>query len=77
MENYPTAETNQSKNKLKERAAQYQLFENNAAFQTAANKKKFTFIDLFAGIGGFLIAMQNLGGECVFFQRMDEKAKQT
>ena len=41
------------------------------------HKKKFTFIDLFAGIGGFRIAMQNLGGECVFSSEWDEKAKQT
>lgn len=38
---------------------------------------KFTFIDLFAGIGGFRIALQNLGGKCVFSSEWDATAKQT
>ncbi len=38
---------------------------------------KFTFIDLFAGIGGFRIAMQNLGGKCVFSSEIDKYAKLT
>ena len=37
----------------------------------------FTFIDLFAGIGGFRLAMQNCGGECVFSSEWDDAAKQT
>lgn len=38
---------------------------------------KFSFIDLFAGIGGFRMALQNCGGECVFSSEWDESAKQT
>ncbi len=38
---------------------------------------KFTFIDLFAGIGGFRMAMQNLGGKCVFSSEIDKYAKKT
>jgi DNA (cytosine-5)-methyltransferase 1 len=38
---------------------------------------KFTFIDLFAGIGGFRIAMQQLGGKCVFSSEIDKYAKLT
>ena len=41
------------------------------------DKPKFTFIDLFAGIGGFRIAMQNLGGRCVFSSEWDEQAQRT
>lgn len=41
------------------------------------NKKKYTFIDLFAGIGGFHIAFNNVGAECVFASEWDESARKT
>lgn len=47
-----------------------------APFQPA-RKTNFTFIDLFAGIGGFRMAFQNLGGRCVFSSEWDEQAKKT
>ena len=40
-------------------------------------QEKFTFIDLFAGIGGFRIAMQSLGGKCVFTSEWDKEAQKT
>lgn len=40
-------------------------------------KASFSFIDLFAGIGGFRMALQNLGGECVFSSEWDEQAQKT
>ena len=39
--------------------------------------KKYTFIDLFAGIGGFHYAFHNVGAECVFSSEWDEHARKT
>ena len=60
-----------------EDALQQLLFEvNDVPFPTPENYK-FKFIDLFAGIGGFRIAMQKLGGKCVFTSEWDKEAQRT
>ncbi|HCS11177.1 MAG TPA: DNA (cytosine-5-)-methyltransferase [Clostridiales bacterium] len=43
----------------------------------SAKKPKFTFIDLFAGIGGMRLAFQNIGGKCVFSSEWDKYAQIT
>lgn len=40
-------------------------------------EEDFTFIDLFAGIGGFRIAMQEQGGRCVFSSEWDINSQRT
>lgn len=49
---------------------------HNSPFPPQENPR-FTFIDLFAGIGGFRMSFQNLGGECVFSSEWDEQAQRT
>lgn len=64
--------------KVAEEALQYYLFDfkNNVPFPEP-KKPKFKFIDLFAGIGGFRLAFQNLGGKCVFTSEWDKYSKLT
>jgi|APLak6261702949_1056265.scaffolds.fasta_scaffold01297_6 DNA (cytosine-5)-methyltransferase 1 len=64
-------------NLVEDVALQQLLFEvEDVPFPTPENYT-FQFIDLFAGIGGFRIAMQNLGGKCVFTSEWDKEAQKT
>lgn len=42
-----------------------------------SDKKNFTFIDLFAGIGGTRTAFERAGGKCVFTSEWDKKCQLT
>jgi len=64
--------------RVAEEALQYIIsnYKDDVPFPEPKNPK-FRFIDLFAGIGGFRIAAQSLGGKCVFTSEWDEQAKKT
>ena len=72
---YPDEEISQM---VAEEALQYILFnlKKSAPFPEPKNPQ-FTFIDLFAGIGGFRLAFQGLGGKCIFTSEWDEQAQKT
>jgi len=46
-------------------------------FPGPAEEGKFSFIDLFAGIGGFRLALQRIGGKCLYTSEWDKNAKLT
>lgn len=71
---YPDEEIN---NLVAEEALQYLIFDIDNVPFPAPEKPKFKFIDLFAGIGGFRLALQNLGGKCIFTSEWDKYSKQT
>ena len=64
-------------NIVAEEALQYGIFDAFDVPFPPIENPKFKFIDLFAGIGGFRLAMQNLGGKCVFTSEWDKEAKRT
>ncbi len=70
-------EEDEISDKVAEEALQALLFEKQDIPFPATEMHKFTFIDLFSGIGGFRLALQNLQGKCVFSSEWDKYSKQT
>ena len=46
-------------------------------FKDTRRKHDFTFIDLFAGVGGIRLPFQEAGGKCVFTSEWDKFSKKT
>jgi DNA (cytosine-5)-methyltransferase 1 len=64
--------------KVAEEALQYLIFDLNKTVPfPSPEKPKFKFIDLFAGIGGFRLALQNIGGKCLYTSEWENAAKRT
>lgn len=64
-------------NVVNEDMPNYFIFEDFSIPFPSPKNPKFKFIDLFGGIGGFRIALQNLGGKCIFTSEWDNSAKLT
>lgn len=62
---------------VSEHALQQVIFEAVNVPFPSPEKGTFTFIDLFAGVGGFRLALQNLGGKCVFTSEWNKDAQKT
>ena len=50
---------------------------NTPVYRQHQGNNAFTFVDLFAGIGGFRIALEQLGGRCVYASEFDSSAQKT
>lgn len=53
---------------------QLDLFKPFNHIQVNFTCSKFSFVDLFAGIGGFRIALEKLGGQCLGYSEIDQEA---
>lgn len=57
--------------------AQIECVADDIPFRYSEKKTSFSFIDLFAGVGGIRIPFQEQGGKCVFTSEWDKFAKKT
>src|SRR6185437_9473722 len=63
--------------RLMVRQCRPETFVNIQEIQIAMEKDAFTFIDLFAGIGGMRLAFERAGGKCVFSSEWNKYSQQT
>lgn len=71
------SENIKNNNKVQDTYPAYELFPVEKVLFPSVQNPMFTFIDLFAGIGGFRLGMQSIGGKCVFSSEWEENARKT
>jgi DNA (cytosine-5)-methyltransferase 1 len=54
-----------------------EILRSFASNSTKTNSSSFTFIDLFAGIGGIRLGFERVGGQCIFTSEWNPWAQQT
>lgn len=64
--------------RVAEEALQYTLFDYAKEIPfLALSRPKFEFVDLFAGIGGFRLALQKIGGKCIYTSEWNKDSQIT
>ena len=71
-----SVETEQSMQACVREAVAYYITDKKKK-QIPVVKSQFTFIDLFAGIGGMRLAYENVGGRCVYSNEWNKYSQQT
>lgn len=71
-----SVETEQSMQACVREAVAYYITDKKKK-QIPVLKSQFTFIDLFAGIGGMILAYENVGGRCVYSNEWNKYSQQT
>ena len=71
-----SVETEQSMQTCVREAVAYYITDKKKK-QIPVLKSQFTFIDLFAGIGGMRLAYENVGGRCVYSNEWNKYSQQT
>lgn len=74
--NYYSIEFDQSKQDIVRDAVAYYITDKKKK-QSTKDKAQFTFIDLFAGIGGMRLAYEQAGGKCVYSNEWNKYSQQT
>ena len=63
--------------KAAQEALQNKLFNDASRSSPESLRSEFTFVDLFAGIGGMRLGFESVGGKCVFTSEWDIHAAKT